>query len=46
MHRAQDPYPWPWAVAARVVDGDQAGVVDLCGDPALADEPAAQLVRP
>lgn len=30
------------AVAARVVDGDQAGVVDLGGDPALADEAAAQ----
>lgn len=32
------------AVAARVVDGDQARVVDLGGDPALADEAAAQLV--
>ena len=32
------------AVAARVVDGDQAGVVDLRGDPALAHEAAAQLV--
>ena len=32
------------ALAARVVDGDQAGVVDLRGDPALAHEAAAQLV--
>lgn len=32
------------ALAARVVDRDQAGVVDLCGDPALAHEAAAQLV--
>ena len=32
------------AVAARVVDGDQARVVDLGGDPALAHEAAAQLV--
>lgn len=31
-------------VAARVVDGDQAGVRDLGGDPALAHEPAAHLV--
>jgi hypothetical protein len=30
------------AVAAGVVDGDQAGVVDLGGDPALALEAAAQ----
>ncbi len=33
------------AVAARVVDGDQSRVVDLGGDTALADEPAAQFVR-
>ncbi|EHN72817.1 hypothetical protein SMCF_7774 [Streptomyces coelicoflavus ZG0656] len=32
------------ALAARVVHRDQAGVVDLCGDPALAHEPAAQFV--
>ena len=32
------------AVAARVVHGDQAGVVDLRGDPALAHEAAPQLV--
>ncbi len=32
------------AVAPRVVDGDEPGVVDLRGDPALPDEPAAQLV--
>lgn len=32
------------AVAAGVVHGDQARVVHLCGDPALADEAAAQLV--
>ncbi len=33
------------AVAARVVHGDQAGVVDLRGDAALADEAAAHLLR-
>ncbi len=32
------------ALAARVVHRDQAGVVDLGGDPALAHEPAAQFV--
>ena len=32
------------AVAARVVHGDKAGVVDLGGHPALAHEAAAQLV--
>ncbi|CAM5562379.1 hypothetical protein STENM36S_09314 [Streptomyces tendae] len=32
------------ALAARVVHRDQAGVVDLCGHPALAHEPAAQFV--
>ena len=32
------------ALAARVVHRDQAGVVDLGGDPALAYEAAAQLV--
>ncbi len=32
------------ARAARVVHGDQARVVDLCGHPALAHEAAAQLV--
>ncbi len=32
-------------VAARVVHGDQARVVDLRGDAALAHEPAAQLSR-
>lgn len=32
------------AVAARVVHGDQARVVHLRGDPALADEAAAQFV--
>lgn len=32
------------AVAARVMDGDQARVVDLGGDPALTDEAATQLV--
>lgn len=33
------------ALAARVVHRDQPGVVDLRGHPALAHEPAAQLVR-
>lgn len=33
------------ALAARVVDGDEPGVVDLRGDPALALEPAAQFAR-
>lgn len=32
------------ALAARVVHGDESGVVDLCGHPAFADEAAAQLV--
>lgn len=32
------------ALAARVMDGDQAGVVDLGGDTALAHEAAAQFV--
>lgn len=32
------------ALAARVVDGDQSGVVDLCGDPAFAHEAAAQFL--
>ncbi|MGY4277829.1 hypothetical protein ACVILE_004009 [Streptomyces sp. M18.1] len=32
------------ALAARVVHGDQPGVVDLCGHPALAHEAAAQFV--
>lgn len=32
------------ALGARVMDGDQARVVDLCGDAALAHEAAAQLL--